>query len=506
MRMKDSLRLIPLLSAFLGGVSPLAAPAQTAGGVAATGPATRVVRSVAGTKGSQQAGRYVIEDPKTAFHIPGDKEVIVYFEWDGSLGFHNFEGRWKNPEGKAVVVSDFKYEAKQKRFGAYWSLLLSETTMPGLWALEALVDGEITGTHTFQILAAPGVGPAAPIRKLLNPSEVYQKGVAATVYVEKLDSGRKVLSTGSGFFLGSDRLLTAFQAIDGAGFLRVRFPDGRQSDVTTVSAWHRWQDWAVLRVDAGATPILPVAEDRSWQVGDRIFFLTVKTEGSRTIVDANITGTSKTADGGERMDLSTPFAGDSIGSPVVNEYGDVIGMLGGLPFPGAWWRDPVRSYFALHASGSGATAVPTELVVAGSASQQPAALESMLTNGQFLPPIAEHRDISRATIARYLDSRTPGFTNPQDEKFEYSRKDREAFLYVLWEPKIKRKGQVSFRVYGLDNRMLSQSKPGKINLRPGEFSTSTWQLNVSTWPLGIYRIDIIIDQDTMWRGFLKVVE
>ena len=114
---------------------------QTAGGVTAAGPSTRVIRSVAGTKGSQQAGRYVIEDPKTVFHIPGDKEVIVYFEWEGSLGPHHFEGHWKNPEGKVVVVSDFQYEAKQKRFGGYWSLLLSQNTAPGMWALEAIVDG-----------------------------------------------------------------------------------------------------------------------------------------------------------------------------------------------------------------------------------------------------------------------------------------------------------------------------------------------------------------------------
>ncbi len=478
--------------------------AQTAGGVAAAGPATRVVRSVSGTKGTEQAGRYVIEDPKTVFHVPGDAQVIVYFEWEGSLGPHHFEGLWKNPEGKVVVVSDFKYEAKQKRFAGYWSLLLTESTAPGLWTLEARVDGEVTGAHTFQIVAAPGVGPSAPTRKLLNPSEVYQKGVAAISTVEKLDNGRKVLSAASGFFLSPNRLLTAFQAIDGAAFVRVRTPGGRQTDVTTVLAWDRWQDWAVLNVEAGSTPILPIAASKDWQVGDRIFYLEVKTEGSRTLVDANITGSSKVGGSGERIDVSSPYGTDSIGSPVFNEYGDVIAMLGGLPFPGAWWRDSSRSYFALHAYGSGGTAVPIHLVASPSP-HPPATLEALLASGQLLPQIADHRDISRATICRYLDSRS-GFPNPQEEKFEYSRKDREAFVYVLWEPKIKRKGKVYFRVYSLDNQMLSQSKPGKISLSPGQFSTSTWQLTVAGWPMGIYRIDIMIDQDIMWRGFLKIVE
>ncbi len=498
--------LILLLATLIssGGLTAAALP-QTAGGVTAAGPSTRMVRSVAGTKGSEQAGRYVIEDPKTVFHVPGDSQVIVYFEWDGSLGPHHFEGQWKNPEGKVVVVSDFKYEAKQKRFGAFWTLLLNQTTAPGLWALEARVDGEITGTHTFQILAAPGAGPAATTRKLLNPSEVYQKALAATVNVEKLNHERKVLSVASGFFLGPERLLTAFQAIDGASFLRVRFPDGRQSDVTTVSAWHRWQDWAVLKVDAGSTSVLPIATGKPWSVGDRVYYLEVKTEGNRTIVDANITGTSKTPEAGERLNLSFYYRPDALGSPVINEYGDVIAVLGGLPFPGAWWKETDHGSFGPYAYGSGGTAVPAELIAAHPSAPQQATLEGLLAAGQFLPPFPQHRNISRASISRYLDTRS-SYPHALEEKFEYSRTDREAFIYVMWYPKIKRKGQTYFRVYDLNNKMLSQSKPGKITLNPGEVSYSTWQLNVNTWPLGIYRIDVMIDQDTMWRGFLKVVE
>lgn len=483
----------------------LGAHAQTAGGVGASSPTVRVLRSVAGTSGSEQAGRYVIEDPKTVFHIPGDKQVIVYFEWEGPLGPHHFEGYWKNPEGKVVVVSEFKYEAKQKRFGGYWSLTLTESMVSGMWSLEARVDGEVTGAHTFQVVAAPGVGPTETVRKLLEPAEVYRKGVAATVSVEKLDAGRKTLSTSSGFFVSPDRLLTAFQAIDGAAFVRVRYPDGRRAEVSLVSAWNRWQDWAVLKMDAGSTPMLPLAASKSWAVGDRVYYLDVKTEDNRTIVDANITGASKTAESGERLNLSFYYREASIGSPVVNEYGDVIAMLGGLPFPGAWWKDATRD-LRTYNYGSGGTAVPIELVTANQFTSQPATLEAMLTGGQFLPLFPDHRDISRAGIYRYLDNRVAGQPYGLEDKFEYSRKDREAFVYVMWQPSIKRKGQIYFRVFGLDNKMLSQSKPGKITLNPGEVSYSTWQLNISTWPLGIYRLDVMLDQDTMWRGFLRIVE
>jgi hypothetical protein len=146
----------------LNGLDPSLLRAQAAGGVQAGESNFRVVRSVSGTRGAQQGGRYVIEDPRTVFYVPDDKQVIVYFEWDGSLGKHHFEGYWKSPEGKTVVISDFDYEAREKRFGAYWSLNLSDGMPVGLWTLEAHVDGEVTGAHSFQIVAAPKPSEVAP--------------------------------------------------------------------------------------------------------------------------------------------------------------------------------------------------------------------------------------------------------------------------------------------------------------------------------------------------------
>ena len=139
-----------------GGQTP------AAGGVQGNEPKFRLVRSVAGSKGSEQGGRYIIEDPRTVFYIPEDREVIVYFEWDGPLGPHHFEGLWKNSEGKALMVSDFNYEAKQKRFGGYWTLPLLDSTPSGIWTIEARVDGEVTGTHTIQVVVAAKPAPATP--------------------------------------------------------------------------------------------------------------------------------------------------------------------------------------------------------------------------------------------------------------------------------------------------------------------------------------------------------
>ena len=94
-----------------------------------------------------------MEDPRTIFYLPEDRQVIVYAEWDGPLGKHHIEGFWKSPAGKTAALTDFDYDAKLNRFGAYFTLSLNDGMDLGAWSLEAHVDGEVAGTHSFQILA-----------------------------------------------------------------------------------------------------------------------------------------------------------------------------------------------------------------------------------------------------------------------------------------------------------------------------------------------------------------
>src|SRR6185295_16390248 len=164
----------------------------------------RLVRSITGSKGHEQSGRYVIDDPRTVFKVPDDRQVLVYLEWEGTAGLHEFEGQWKNPAGKLVAVSDFKLEVRGRTCSGFFTLLLSETSEIGMWTLETRVDGENTGQHKFQIVSASDpaaqtatappqstpVNPAGPpeqARQPLTESQIYEVANSATVLLEKLD-------------------------------------------------------------------------------------------------------------------------------------------------------------------------------------------------------------------------------------------------------------------------------------------------------------------------------
>jgi hypothetical protein len=135
----------------------------------------RLIRSISGSKGHEQGGKYVMDDPRTVFKVPDDRQVLVYCEWEGATGVagqHEFEGVWKNPAGKVVAVSDFKLEVRERRCSGFFTLLLSETSETGVWTLEARVDGETTGTHKFQIVSA--TDPAA--QTAVGPPQANQTG------------------------------------------------------------------------------------------------------------------------------------------------------------------------------------------------------------------------------------------------------------------------------------------------------------------------------------------
>ncbi len=115
----------------------------------------RKLRSVSGATGHEDKGRFVMDDARSVFTTSKDPKVIVYFEWEGPLGPHHFEGLWKSPEGKIVLISDFSYEAKTPHYSGYWTMLLADSSPSGEWNIEARIDGEAAGTHSFVVTGSP---------------------------------------------------------------------------------------------------------------------------------------------------------------------------------------------------------------------------------------------------------------------------------------------------------------------------------------------------------------
>lgn len=488
-------------------------PPQAAGGVPAGGQQFRLVRSISGSKGEQKGGRFVIEDPRSVFYLPEDTKIIVYFEWDGPAGKHHLEGIWKNPAGKVAVLSDFDYEAKEKRFAAFWTLTLAESMPTGMWALEARVDGEAAGAHTFQVVAAPRPGDTIT-RPVPIPADIYRKASAGSVFVQRLGARGEVTGGGSGFFVSRNVVLTAFQVIDAASNLRVSIADGRRIDTNEILAWDRRQDWALLKVSAGVTPVLPRAKLNSWSVGDRCYAMDSPGLGSRTIVETTVAGIGQPEGAGERIFLSTGTGEGAAGSPLLNEYGEVIGVVGGRTVPGF---DPseaqgLTTEQAVSAAGGFASvgmAIPIHIVSEKNEEGKTTLLTEMNSSGQFVSPVSARDSVLYGVLARGIE-RKGRLPQPIEQRYNFSRRDPTFAVFVSWKPiaavrgKKKTKTSVVARVFDIDNRLRIETKPTKLELNLQAVSYFMADLPLSTLPAGLYRIDVVLSDETAWRAFFRV--
>jgi hypothetical protein len=490
---------------------PVACAQSTGSPVSATtGTPYRVLRSIAGAAGHEDNSKFVMDDARSLFSAGKDSKVIVYFEWEGPLGPHHFEGLWKSPEGKIVLISDFRYEAKSPRYSGYWAMLLSEGTPSGEWNLEARIDGEPAGTLSFVVTGSP-VAHSAPPARPLSLADLYRKVMDATVIIEKLAPDGTAVEKSSGFWVGNGQVLTSFESIDGAGSLRVYLNSGTPIKTDSAIAWNRWQDWAVLKVDAAPKSFLKRGDNGAANVGDHCVFLEWGPVGSK-LADGTVTGTNSFPPAGARLLVASGVSSQSIGGALLDEFGNYVGVIGGSIVPSA---NPIRILALLSESGASSPAldlettglaVPQSLLPDLPSNTPPTPLAELANRGEFAPLVIKSNSIQYMSITSAIGKDSGSLPFPHDSKQIFSKRDTKAVVYLNWQTSTKQKVVYGLRLFSADNKMISASKLQEISLVPGKYASSNWDLPVALMSPGIYRIDLLINDKTSWREFFRVIE
>jgi S1-C subfamily serine protease len=124
-------------------------------------------------------------------------------------------------------------------------------------------------------------------------------------------------------------LLTAHHAIDGARRVRVRLGDGRDLEAR-VAREDPEHDLALLRVDAEGIEFLPLAHPRALRTGARIFtvgFPAVTLLGRDPKYAEGVVSSVGATASSAAMQLSIPILPGNSGGPVLDERGQVLGIL-----------------------------------------------------------------------------------------------------------------------------------------------------------------------------------
>ncbi len=458
-----------------------------------------VVKSLVGAKEKAEGMKFVVEDRRTTFHLPRDKQVVVYFEWEGPPGAHHFQGTWIEPTGKIEGTSTFEYVTPISHFSGYWVLRLNNTVPRGLWALQAQIDGKPAGERTFLITGMKSVQAPAP---LPTTAQVYQQVLASSVFVTALGPREETIRTGSGFFIRPGVVLTTFGVIDGSTSLQVQLPNGSTLDTKTVLASNREQDWALLALSGAKVPPLKLAQPGSWKVGDVCYVTGSPSPGARAITAEAITGIARSKSFGQRFTVSWTGEGRAAGSPVLDTAGRVIGMMKLSP---SFGRNeiPTGSDFTRFGSppSSGPQVVPIGLVQNPALISQPTTLAELAARGEFIPPVARDSQVAYGYLCRNFKW-AGGFLSPTRITSQFFPRDRKIAVLVVWTPDRKVRTTDQVRIYSnRDNGLRLESRLKKIRLWPHRTLYTGWRIPISSLPPGLYRVDVVLGKTPEWRSF-----
>src|SRR5262249_33947360 len=147
------------------------------------------------------------------------------------------------------------------------------------------------------------------------------------IWVTVFDSKGNLLRTESGFFISADgRFVTTAHAIEGAVNAVAKIADGGIYNVSGILATSKASDLAVLQADVKPRKLLRFLElTKAGELsgGARVTVVGSALAGN----EGTVRETAISAQSSDRLEIAGAIPASSVGSPVVNENGDVVGIV-----------------------------------------------------------------------------------------------------------------------------------------------------------------------------------
>jgi hypothetical protein len=146
-------------------------------------------------------------------------------------------------------------------------------------------------------------------------------------------------TTGSGLLLTPTGLIaTSAHVVAGARRVRVRLSSGEVFDALGTLAYEPRLDLALILIPGTGLPSAPLAGSRSLVLGERLRAIGAPF-GLGTTVTKVVLSALRTENGSRRLELSAAVSPGSAGGPVVDEEGEVVGLLVAGPAGGTGQLD-----------------------------------------------------------------------------------------------------------------------------------------------------------------------
>jgi len=157
-------------------------------------------------------------------------------------------------------------------------------------------------------------------------TEIYNLAAPATVELTVYNKSGVAESLGSGFFIdGNGTIATNYHVIESAYRITATMNDGASHEVTQVIGYDKARDLAIVKIDKSDTPFLKIS-GREIKTGETVYALGSSKGLTGTFSNGIVSTASRVVEGINCIQITAPISSGNSGGPLLNIYGEVIGI------------------------------------------------------------------------------------------------------------------------------------------------------------------------------------
>ena len=160
-------------------------------------------------------------------------------------------------------------------------------------------------------------------------AKTAERIASSVVALSVFDASGKLLRNGTGFFISDDgKFVTSRSIVDGGAHAVAKAADGKIYNVSGILAEARPADLAVLKAEVKErVPFVSPNKTAPFEAGARLAAIGSPLQRRENRVAQTSMAGRKSDANSEWLELTTPVPGDSLGAPVINARGDVLGLV-----------------------------------------------------------------------------------------------------------------------------------------------------------------------------------
>jgi S1-C subfamily serine protease len=177
------------------------------------------------------------------------------------------------------------------------------------------------------MLALTSVSFGETDQQKLTPTQIFDRFNPSVVLIIGLEQAQESTVLGTGFLVSSTGVfITNRHVIEGVFPAQVKLSNGDVYDNPAVVATDARKDIAILKIKGFNLPTVTLGDSDSVTIGSQVTVIGNPKGLEGSITDGLVSGKRDTGEGYNVLQISAAISPGSSGSPVFNEFGEVIGI------------------------------------------------------------------------------------------------------------------------------------------------------------------------------------